>query len=92
MAAQLGHDHIDWLARLPHPVTMALDGFGRRGAHWTLLADGAVSLRRTTYDPDAACAAICGQSSYPDVVEWTDYYNVYFGLEETVLTGCGIIY
>jgi putative phosphoesterase len=141
-AAQLGRDHVDWLAQLPHPLILALDGFGevlfchgtprddnevvlvdtrldrwaevlaelpervmtvvcghthmpflrlahgrqiinpgsvgmpygRQGAHWALLANGAVSLRRTAFDPDSACAAVCSQSSYPDVVEWADYY------------------
>jgi putative phosphoesterase len=141
-AAQLSRDHIDWLAQLPHPVTLAVDGFGevvfchgtprddnevvlvdtrldrwaevladlpeqittvvcghthmpfqrlahrrqivnpgsvgmpygRPGAHWALLADSAVSLRRTTFDPDVACAAVCSQSSYPDVAEWASYF------------------
>jgi putative phosphoesterase len=141
-AAQLRADHVEWLSQLPHPVTVAVDGFGdvvfchgtprddnevvlvdtrldrwaevlaglpghvgtivcghthmpfvrlahgrqiinpgsvgmpygRQGAHWALLADGVVSLRRTPIDPGAACAAICRQSSYPDVAEWADYY------------------
>ncbi len=141
-ARQLSAEHVDWLARLPHPVTLPVGGFGdvvfchatprddeevvvvdsrldrwaevlaglpeqtmtvvcghthmpftrlahrrqiinpgsvgmpygRAGAHWALLADGAVTLRRTAYDPDAACAAIRAQSSYPDVAEWADYF------------------
>jgi putative phosphoesterase len=141
-AAQLSRDHVDWLARLPHPMTLALNGFGdvvfchgtprddnevvladtrlerwaavladlpehvttvvcghthmpfqglahrrqiinpgsvgmpygRQGAHWALLTNGAVSLRRTTFDPAAACAAIRTQSSYPNAAEWSDYY------------------
>ena len=28
--------------------------YGRAGAHWALLADGAVTLRRTVYDAEAA--------------------------------------
>lgn len=27
-AGQLTADHVDWLARLPHPVTLSVDGFG----------------------------------------------------------------
>src|SRR5438034_828616 len=27
-ARQLSPDHVDWLARLPYPVTLAVDGFG----------------------------------------------------------------
>jgi predicted phosphodiesterase len=141
-ARQLSADHLDWLARLPHPVTLEVDGFGpvvfchgtprddeevvvvdsrlerwaevlaglpdavmtmvcghthmpfmrlahgrqvinpgsvgmpygRQGAHWALLANGAVSLRRTAYDPVAACALVTEQSSFPDVAEWADYF------------------
>jgi predicted phosphodiesterase len=141
-ARQLTADHVDWLARLPYPVTLDLDGFGpvlfchatprddeevvvvdsrlerwaevlsglpaevmtlvcghthmpftrlahrrqivnpgsvgmpygRHGAHWALLAGGAVSMRRTAYDPDQACELVKQQSSYPDVAEWADYF------------------
>lgn len=141
-ARQLSPDHVAWLADLPHPVTLTVDGFGevvfchatprddqevvvvdsrlerwaevlgglppevmtvvcghthmpftrlanrrqiinpgsigmpygRQGAHWALLADGAVSMRRTAYDPVAACALVTGQSSFPDVAEWADYF------------------
>jgi hypothetical protein len=31
-------------------------------------------MRRTSYDIEAACAAIGEQSDYPDVAEWTDYF------------------
>ena len=48
--------------------------YGRAGAHWALLADGGVTMRRTGYDVAAACAAITEQSSYPDVAEWSDYF------------------
>jgi hypothetical protein len=48
--------------------------YGRAGAHWALLRDGGVSLRRTEFDVAQACAEICGQSSFPAVAEWTDYF------------------
>ncbi len=141
-ASQLRPDHVDLLAALPHPVTLAVEGFGkvlfchgtprdddevvlvdsaperwadvlaglpadvstvmcghthmpfarlaqgrlvvnpgsvgmpygRPGAHWAQLSDGAVTLRRTTFDIDRARAAIRADSSYPDVDEWTDYF------------------
>jgi putative phosphoesterase len=141
-AAQLTDEHVERLARLEHPVTLAVDGFGdvvfchgtprdddevvlvdsrldrwsevladlpddvrtvvcghthmpfvrlahrrqiinpgsvgmpygRQGAHWALLANGAVSLRRSAFDPDAAAAVVCRDSSYPSVAEWADYF------------------
>ncbi|MFY9927398.1 MAG: hypothetical protein WAK82_05290 [Streptosporangiaceae bacterium] len=39
-----------------------------------MLADGAVTMRRTSYDTEAACAQVIAQSSYPDVAEWADYF------------------
>jgi len=141
-AGQLTGDHVDWLARLPYPVTLPVGGFGqvvfchatprddeevvvvdsrlerwaevlaglpgevmtvvcghthmpftrlanrrqiinpgsvgmpygRQGAHWALLAGGAVTMRRTAYDAQAACALVTEQSSYPGVAEWADYF------------------
>jgi putative phosphoesterase len=141
-AGQLTADHVDWLARLPHPVTLSVDGFGevvfchatprddeevvlvdsrlerwaevlaglpdevmtvvcghthmpftrlahrrqiinpgsvgmpygRQGAHWALLAGGAVSMRCAGYDPGRACELVKEQSSYPEVAEWADYF------------------
>lgn len=141
-AAQLRPDQVDLLARLPHPVTLSIEGFGdvlfchgtprddnevvlvdtrmdrwsevlrelpeavstvvcghthmpfmrlaherqivnpgsvgmpygRPGAHWALLSGGAVTLRRSTFDADEACAAIAGHSSFPDAAEWADFF------------------
>ena len=141
-ARQLTPDHLDWLAGLPYPVTLTVDGFGevvfchatprddeevvvvdsrlerwaevlaglpdevmtvvcghthmpftrlahrrqiinpgsvgmpygRQGAHWALLADGTVTIRRTVYDAQAACKLVEAQSSYPEVAEWADYF------------------
>ncbi|PZS20394.1 MAG: YfcE family phosphodiesterase [Pseudonocardiales bacterium] len=73
-----GHTHMPFV-RLAHRRQIINPGsvgmpYGRQGAHWALLAAGAVTLRRSAFDPDLACAAVCRQSSYPDVAEWTDYY------------------
>jgi predicted phosphodiesterase len=141
-ARQLSADHVAWLAGLPYPVTLTVDGFGevmfchatprddeevvvvdsrlerwaevlgdlppevmtvvcghthmpftrlantrqiinpgsvgmpygRQGAHWAILSGGAVEMRRTPYNPVAACAQVTESSSYPDVAEWTDYF------------------
>jgi predicted phosphodiesterase len=141
-ARQLSSGHVDWLAALPHSVTLPVDGFGpvvfchatprddeevvladsrlerwaevlaglpdevttvvcghthmpftrlantrqvinpgsigmpygRPGAHWAILRDGTIEMRRTAYDLQAACAQIIGTSSYPDAAEWADYF------------------
>jgi predicted phosphodiesterase len=141
-AKQLSADHVAWLADLPHPVTLPVDGFGdvlfchatprddeevvlvdtrldrwaevladlpaevmtvvcghthmpftrlahtrqiinpgsvgmpygRQGAHWAILGDGVIEMRRTGYDPVAACTQIVASSSYPDVAEFADYF------------------
>jgi putative phosphoesterase len=73
-----GHTHMPFL-RLAHGRQIVNPGsvgmpYGRVGAHWALLADGVVSMRRTVYDVDAACADIAATSSYPDVAAWVDYF------------------
>jgi putative phosphoesterase len=73
-----GHTHMPFV-RLAHGRQIVNPGsvgmpYGRPGAHWALLTDGAVSLRRSVFDPARAGAAIRRDSSYPDVTEWADYY------------------
>lgn len=33
-----------------------------------------MTLRRTRFDLDAACARITAESGYPDAAEWADYF------------------
>ncbi|MEP6598604.1 MAG: metallophosphoesterase family protein [Actinomycetota bacterium] len=73
-----GHTHMPFV-RLAHGRLIVNPGsvgmpYGRAGAHWALLAAGAVTLCRTMYDIDAACASIRAASTYPAVDEWTSYY------------------
>lgn len=73
-----GHTHMPFL-RLAHGRQIVNPGsvgmpYGRPGAHWALLADGTVSLRRSTFDPDSACDAIAAESAYPDAAEWADFF------------------
>lgn len=73
-----GHTHMPY-ARLAHGRLVVNPGsvgmpYGRAGAHWALLAGGAVTLRRTAFDVERARAAIRSSSSYPAVDEWTGYY------------------
>ncbi|MBA3418236.1 MAG: metallophosphoesterase family protein [Geodermatophilaceae bacterium] len=73
-----GHTHMPF-ARLAHGRLVVNPGsigmpYGRPGAHWALLDNGTVQLRRTTFDYDAACAEIEATSGYPDAAEWADYF------------------
>jgi putative phosphoesterase len=73
-----GHTHMPF-ARLAHGRLIVNPGsvgmpYGRVGAHWALLADGAVTLRRTVFDVEAARAQIARTCSFDGVDEWTAHY------------------
>jgi diadenosine tetraphosphatase ApaH/serine/threonine PP2A family protein phosphatase len=74
-----GHTHMPFL-RLAHRRTVVNPGsvgmpYGGDGAHWALLGGTTrVSLRRTQFDVDAACARIVAESGYPDAAEWADTF------------------
>jgi putative phosphoesterase len=72
-----GHTHMPY-ARLADRRLVVNPGsvgmpYGTGGAHWALLSDG-VTLRRTAYDAEAACARIVAESGYPDAAAWADEY------------------
>jgi hypothetical protein len=73
-----GHTHMPFtrLANIRYIINPGSVGmpYGRQGAHWAILSGGTVEMRRTAYDPVAACAQVTKSSSYPDVAEWTDYF------------------
>jgi putative phosphoesterase len=73
-----GHTHMPY-TRLAHRRLIVNPGsvgmpYGRPGAHWALLSQGAVTLRRTAFDIERARADIRRLSTYDGVDEWTDYY------------------
>jgi len=77
-----GHTHMPFV-RLAHRRLVVNPGsvgmpYGGAGAHWALLDGdldgGSVTLRRTEFDVDAACAAIAATSGYPDAAAWADVY------------------
>lgn len=73
-----GHTHLPFV-RLAHGFQVVNAGsvgmpFGRPGAQWALLADGAISLRRTMFDLDEACATVTRDSTFPEVAEWADFH------------------
>ena len=78
MTVVCGHTHMPFTRlantrQIINPGSVGMP-YGRPGAHWALLADGAVTMRRTAYDATAACRLVKEQSSYPDVAEWADYF------------------
>lgn len=73
-----GHTHMPFVRLVDrrlviNPGSVGMP-YGAVGAHWAVLHEGAVSLRRTLYDVEAACVAVAEQSAYPDAPEWVDYY------------------
>src|SRR5262249_7436090 len=78
MTVVCGHTHMPFtrLANSRQVINPGSVGmpYGRPGAHWAILRGGAVEMRRTAYDPRAACAQITAASSYPDAAEWAGYF------------------
>lgn len=48
--------------------------YGRPGGSWALLRNGAVTLRRTEIDVDAAIERVVAESDYPDRRAWAQEY------------------
>lgn len=46
--------------------------YGRSGAHWALLSNGAVTLGRTPIDPDELAAEVIANSAFPGIRAWAD--------------------
>jgi len=73
-----GHTHMPFL-RLVDRRTVVNPGsvgmpYGSAGAHWALLAGGAITLHRSRFDADEARRSIRESSTYPDVDAWTAEY------------------
>ena len=71
-----GHTHMPFvrlvdgrLVIVPGSVGMP---YGRRGAHWALLHEGAVTLRRAAFDVSRAIEQIVAGSGYPDARPWAE--------------------
>jgi putative phosphoesterase len=74
-ARQLTADHVDWLARLPHPVTLEVDGFGAvLFCHGTPRDDEEVVLADTRLErwaevfadlPAEVTTVVCGHTHMP---------------------------
>jgi putative phosphoesterase len=73
-----GHTHMPFVRLVDrrlvvNPGSVGMP-YGHPGGSWALLHDGAVTLRRTLVDADAAIAAIVGESAFPGREAWADYF------------------
>ncbi len=73
-----GHTHMPFVRTVDrrlvvNPGSVGMP-YGRSGAHWALLRDGAVELYRTAFDVDAAAAAIERDSTFSGRGQWCDDY------------------
>ena len=74
-----GHTHMPFVRLVDrrlviNPGSVGMP-YGGAGAHWALLRDdGEVSVRRTAFDLDSACARVAAVSSYPEAATWADYF------------------
>ncbi|MFK0065595.1 metallophosphoesterase family protein [Streptomyces sp. NPDC091046] len=73
-----GHTHMPFV-RLAAGRTVVNPGsvglpYGSAGAHWALLHDGAVTLRRTPLDREEVIRQTARRSALPGVAQWLDDY------------------
>ncbi|MCF6522480.1 metallophosphoesterase [Streptomyces sp. JJ36] len=93
-AVVCGHTHMPYV-RLTHGRLVVNPGsvgmpYGRPGAHWALLGPGdAVSLRRTPYDADAACARIAAECDWGGAAAWAEEFVRARNSAEDALTAFG---
>ena len=73
-----GHTHMPFVRLVDRRLVVNAGSvgmpYGSAGADWVLLDHGAVSVRKTRYDVEAARAAIRAGCPYAGVDEWTDEY------------------
>jgi predicted phosphodiesterase len=75
-----GHTHMPFMRLVDrrlvlNPGSVGMP-YGGAGAHWALLDtdDGAVTMRVTAFDLDAACKRIVAESRYPEAAAFADYF------------------
>jgi putative phosphoesterase len=73
-----GHTHMPFVRLVDrrlvvNPGSVGMP-YGRAGGSWALLRAGAVELRHTAVDVDAAVARVVAESGYPGRQEWADYF------------------
>ncbi len=69
-----GHTHLPYLRQVDRRLVVISGSvglpYGRRSAHWAVLADGAVTLGRTLIDPTELAAVIVAGSTMPSIEQW----------------------
>ena len=71
-----GHTHMPFMRLAANrlvinPGSVGLP-YGRAGAHWALLRDGAVTFARTIVDGDRLIREVASTSTYPQVSDWLE--------------------
>lgn len=73
-----GHTHMPFVRLVDRRLVINAGSigmpYGRAGGSWVLLHAGAVTLRHTPIDVDAAVAGVVAGSSYPQRQAWADEY------------------
>ena len=73
-----GHTHMPYIRLVDRRLIINSGSigmpYGRPGGAWALLREGAVTLRTTDLDIDAAIEQVVQHSSYPGRREWAEYY------------------
>jgi predicted phosphodiesterase len=73
-----GHTHMPFVRLVDRRLVVNAGSvgmsYGSLGADWVLLDRGAVSVRSTRYDVEAARSAIRATCDFPDIDQWTDEY------------------
>ncbi|GIH16301.1 metallophosphoesterase family protein [Rugosimonospora africana] len=74
-----GHTHMSFVRLVDrrlvvNPGSVGMP-YGGPGAHWAMLdGDRGVTMRRTRFDVDAACARMSEESAYPKAREFAEYF------------------
>lgn len=73
-----GHTHMPFVREVDRRVVVNPGSvgmpYGSAGAHWAVLREGAVTLRVTRFDIDAAVTSITAESAYPNAAKWADEF------------------
>jgi predicted phosphodiesterase len=73
-----GHTHMPFVRLVDRRLVVNAGSvgmpYGNLGADWVLLDQGAVTVRRTLFDIEAARRQIREHCDYPEIDEWTDEY------------------